>query len=1220
MPPLPHPRWLLLSDIHFRPRDLERTRKTAEWIVSLARETPGISRVVICGDVLTSRSMQPTAVISAAYRFLSDLSSSVPHLNVVLGNHDLAYRRDYRTTALEALNMSRLRPFISLHDDVGRYNWDGRDVLVLPFREDQAELTAAVADLDPAEAARTVAFAHLAINRAVTQRHVVNADGVGAGSSVRYRGLTGPDHFSSLARTFTGHFHSHQVILQPNQPASQTEEEDRLQGSVAYLGAPLQMTWADLCDEDRGVVLLDPATLKHELIVNPHAIGYIIVQGSEVLDDSIEASTVQDKHVMMLGTLTRFQYLTARDKLLSLGAQSVREPRPTPTLQGGSESSAYQGLGTSVPESDRGVALQSAENEEPSLETADEQNDQSESDKLESVKVDLVEYVPGFVRSVAAESVSQAKLIELGQRLVVASESTASVDEEAAYKILLNPSQSIATEASSQVPTRQVFVARPRSLVISNFLGIQGECTIDFNGEMGRGLSFVVGSNGSGKSTLVEAIVWCQFGRCIRKGLSVGDVVNDVAGQDCMVSLSFSNGYTITRYRKHKTHGNRVIVSLHGVDQPQFEHGESRASQAALDELLGIDYEEFIKAVVLGHESAASFLSSTPAQRQDFIESTLGLSTLDKSADLARKMLREVDSDTDTLRSKINTIEQARSLIEDRMNNRKKELRRLRKEEEDARKSIESKSGQSEMNDDAKGHQVRHASDEDMKALSTRLEELKAKIKESQRTVNQAQSVLKDVEAREVVVTRKPAPVQRTTQETKDDYRVMRDELLMFKEKQRDQPAMEHINSFESTVGHLLQAITWLQTHIFKTVDFSNRQNRPTLHFIRIGLMSLERLSNHFSSHLGQLRSSISKQQQQYEEATDSILKKLETKLTEGEPIKARDTNKTELTPDKGVSEQAVSSPSDNIPKITSQEARQHLSTSFSQLSDLLEEQGALHKRQAQHQREIAKINESARERTALLNKLAGVEREIAIYQKLIEEETSMLEEQSSAHASSSAEAESLMSTRELFAFWEESLSRRRTKSATAATFRGYVLDKSLHDLNAVASNILSILYENTRHARELTGGMLRTILSEDSGAGLLDQTLGVSKTLSYAKRSGGERKRIDLAVFFALVQIQQAHSRHRARYILIDEAFDSLDAAGQAAVVRWCSTLMARTDFQLVVTHSDYLISSARSLSGSAEDNGGDSSADGDDGDSRFSVLSATMTKEGTKFSYSMP
>lgn len=196
----PHPRWLLLSDIHFRLRDVERTRRTADWIVSLARQTTGINRVVVCGDVLTSRSMQPTTVISAAYRFLSDLSSSVPHVNVILGNHDLAYRRDYGTTALEALNMSRLRSFVTLHDEVRRDNWDGRDVLILPFREDQTELTAAVASIPPDEAAHTVAFAHLAINRAVTQRHVVRDDRGVVGHAVRYQGLTGPDHFRTLAR------------------------------------------------------------------------------------------------------------------------------------------------------------------------------------------------------------------------------------------------------------------------------------------------------------------------------------------------------------------------------------------------------------------------------------------------------------------------------------------------------------------------------------------------------------------------------------------------------------------------------------------------------------------------------------------------------------------------------------------------------------------------------------------------------------------------------------------------------------------------------------------------------------------------------------------------------------------------------------------------------------------------------------------------------------
>ncbi|KAI1363332.1 P-loop containing nucleoside triphosphate hydrolase protein [Xylaria arbuscula] len=1223
MPPLPSPRWLLLSDIHFQVRDLERIKRTAEWIVTFTRQTPGISRVVICGDVLTSRSMQPTAVVSAAYRFLSDLSSSVPHLNVILGNHDLAYRRDYGTTALEALNMSRLKPFISLHDGVDRYNWDGRDVLVMPFREDQTELTAAVAKIDPNEAARTVAFAHLALNRAVTQRHIIYDDGDATGPSVRYRGLTGPDHFSSLARTFTGHFHSHQTILQPEQNA-----ENRLHGSVTYLGSPLQLTWADLCDDQRGVVLLDPVTLEHELVANPHAVGYITALGLDVLDDKIDASTVQGKHVMILGTLTRFQYWTARDKLLSFGAHSVRESRPAPTSQSAVDSSVYHGLGTLIPESDRGIALKTIEPLETHQPPMDESSTPSVPDTLPSIKIDPVECVSGYVRSVVDEHTNPDELIQLGQRLMMAaSESATSLEGNGAYKLLLDPSHSIASRDDSQNPTKRVFVARPRSVKISNFLGIQDEYTIDFDGDLGKGLSFVVGSNGSGKSTIIEAIVWCQFGRCIRKGLSVGDVVNDVTGQNCMVSLSFSNGYTITRYRKHKIHGNRVIVSLDGVEQPQFEHGEARASQAALDELLGIDYDEYIKAVVLGHESAASFLSSTPAQRQDFIESALGLSTLDLSADLSRRMLRELDDDCSALRSRIDAIEQTIAPIERRIANGERQLQGLRIEEEEVKNAIslaQTRSSQSQVNDDGGRDGQNDVFDVDPDTIPTRLGDLKSKIKQSQQAVNAAQSTLKDAEVREKLAAQQRSRKQKQSLPEPDiQNEVLRDELLKLRSKQPDPNIMKHIHSFESTLKHLSQAITWLQLHATKATDFLNSispVNRAGIHFVRIGLTSLGRLSDNLNTTLGQLTSALAKQQQEHVDAIRNLMKKLGLRDPEEEENTKKFLNGEQGDDQEQLNEDPTDSLLDKESQMTLEDARQQLSYCLRNLSELLEEQGALQGLLAKHQREAARKNEGTREREALMNKLVEKERGIKIYQDLIAEETAMLEEQSSNRASVVTEIESLMSMRELFAFWETSLSRRRTKSATAPSFRGYVFDKSLQELNNVASSILLVLYENTRHARELTKGMLRTIITADSdrdkdaqsskSAGLLDQGLGVTKTLSYAKRSGGERKRIDLAVFFAIVQILQANSRHRARYILIDEAFDSLDVAGQAAVVRWCSQLTSRMDFQLVVTHSDYLVSSARSPLNDDDDV---------EMQSQFSVLTATMTKEGTKFTYNV-
>ncbi|KAK7428380.1 hypothetical protein QQZ08_005137 [Neonectria magnoliae] len=79
--------------------------------------------------------------------------------------------------------------------------------------------------------------------------------------------------------------------------------------------------------------------------------------------------------------------------------------------------------------------------------------------------------------------------------------------------------------------------------------------------------------------------------------------------------------------------------------------------------------------------------------------------------------------------------------------------------------------------------------------------------------------------------------------------------------------------------------------------------------------------------------------------------------------------------------------------------------------------------------------------------------------------------------------------------------------------------------------------------------------------------------SLAYGKRSGGEHKRVDLALFFALLQLAWARSAHRAHYLLVDKVFDSLDEAGQAAVVRWCGVMSRLAGWIVIITHSRFLV-----------------------------------------------
>ncbi|KAF9768377.1 hypothetical protein IL306_014346 [Fusarium sp. DS 682] len=147
--------------------------------------------------------MQPMHVLSAYYRFISLLSNIVPQVHIMLSNYNLAYRRDYQTTALNALNIKRLAPYVSLYSIAAHHEWDGRRVLLLPFSEEQNELTEAIAALGPNEASKT----------------------------------------------------------------------------------------ADLYNEQQGVVLFNLETLKHELLINPHAVSYTIADLQQQLSQRLEVMT-----------------------------------------------------------------------------------------------------------------------------------------------------------------------------------------------------------------------------------------------------------------------------------------------------------------------------------------------------------------------------------------------------------------------------------------------------------------------------------------------------------------------------------------------------------------------------------------------------------------------------------------------------------------------------------------------------------------------------------------------------------------------------------------------------------------------------------------------------------------------------------------------------------------------------------------------------------------
>ncbi|KAK8064295.1 P-loop containing nucleoside triphosphate hydrolase protein [Apiospora saccharicola] len=1227
-------RWLLLSDIHFKVHDLDRIVQTSQWIASLPQRY-NIQRAVICGDLLTTRTQQPTHVLSACYRFLGQLSDQIPHLNVILGNHDLAYKREYTTTALDALNIRRLSRHITLHSAVSHQVWDGRRVLVLPFREDQRELTEAVAALPAQEAAETVAFAHLAIHKAVLQRYAVDQVTGESRPCPAYRGYTGPGEFRTLARTFTGHFHSPQTILQSPQGQLPVEDEAaRLQGSVTYLGAPLQMTWADLYDAQRGVTLLDPETLEQEVLVNPHAVGFVTADLRDVLQDRVDAATVSDKHVMLLGERTQVQHVVTRDKLLQLGARGMHESKSGPKR-----------CPHPPPPKKDPIPPEATEDFQP-LDFAQ---------LLEAYSANLQLPKPLEAR--------RAELIHVGRCLVRKTSGSESGNGKLSYTDILDVSKSAGEDSNvSSVQHRaepgmsRIFVAKLHSLSLTNFLGVRETLAINFS-ELPHALTFITGANGSGKSTLLEAVVWCQFGRCVRAGLAVNDVVNDATGRGCEVTLAFENGYGITRYRKHREHGNRVVVSLHGVPQLQYEKGDARSTQEAIEDLLGTDYDTYVRTVILGPESAVGFLSSTALQRRDLIESMLGLGRLEAQRDLTRQMIREIDSEQAELQTKQKGLKQVMDHIDGTIKTLKIMMGRYTRLETEPRKEQDRKVLSKPEADPEEGSHIAarlHDLEERIKSVRHYLHTMKPTIRETdivisfrrERTVHEhtrqvAERLLSEATA---ALDSHKSVIPKTSwwSYTLGSIRKYLQPLLPSKYATLEGSA--HRTAWSRYVSHLVQYLVKPVIALEKRLGILHRNS-----------MNSNKAMMHWLATSRDLLHKVSAAEQYYDMAN----------------IRWRKAAKT-VAKRFGIPKRLVHR-ADRITEDGVRGFREQYAHSTNHLNDLNTQKAEWLKKLIKYQRLVEEDTRRKREQEAAqvlsdrlyreklqeLQRSRDSKREVAdVYSQRLTAEQASRGHLAAKFASLGAAVEKRGDARELFAFWDSAFNKPRSSTATASSqgsaanansnstttmtnFRAYVLEQSLGEVNTVATEILASLYQDTRHARDTAAGMLKHIFASTPGGDnaesstfsssdneeenddeeeeakkkgkkkkkeesttpsdrLLDSTsLGVTPALAYAKRSGGERKRIDLALFFALALVGQSRGAHRARYLLVDEVFDSLDPAGQAAVARWCRYLLGRVDFVAVVTHSEILPKLA----------GG---ADGDDS-TGLVVWRARMGRRGT-------
>ena len=179
---------------------------------------------------------------------------------------------------------------------------------------------------------------------------------------------------------------------------------------------------------------------------------------------------------------------------------------------------------------------------------------------------------------------------------------------------------------------------RPVRITMVGFGIFADEVTVDFDGVE---VFALVGPTGSGKSTVIDAICFALYGSVPRHDdrRAVAGAVH-VLATEAKVALEFELGgvryvavRVVRRDAKGKASTRDARLEVLGGD---VLAGTAREMEPAVVALLGLDFDQFTRAVVLPQGEFARFLHDKPAARQDLLKQLLGLEIYERMMQRAR--------------------------------------------------------------------------------------------------------------------------------------------------------------------------------------------------------------------------------------------------------------------------------------------------------------------------------------------------------------------------------------------------------------------------------------------------------------------------------------------------------------------------------------------------------------------------------------------------------
>ena len=184
-----------------------------------------------------------------------------------------------------------------------------------------------------------------------------------------------------------------------------------------------------------------------------------------------------------------------------------------------------------------------------------------------------------------------------------------------------------------------------------------------------RGLVLIDGPVGAGKSSIFNSLCWVLYGQAPNE--TRADTVIREGQTHAWGSVEFLDEFgrkiTVTRYRRHPTKKNQLVLEIDGENASA---NADKETQRSVEVLTKLDYKAFVQAVYFP-QRYMGLASLTDSEQKEILSQILDLGRFEKAKEKAKALLSSMNSDKDAIEREI-------ALLQERATAKTETLQRLR--------------------------------------------------------------------------------------------------------------------------------------------------------------------------------------------------------------------------------------------------------------------------------------------------------------------------------------------------------------------------------------------------------------------------------------------------------------------------------------------------------------------------------------------------------------